>query len=201
MSILEQQFKPNQLKMENDVLDETPTGNIVYSDYWSRLGASVLDFIFLFIPMFALSMYNTFYLKNFAFIALVILIMTLYKPLLEYYYGATWGKMIVKIKVVDAKNEMISIGQAFIRSFPGIIGLFIGIYSTYVMHNNDGFLDAEGFIETSEWFAENAPTGIAAYRDWIPTGILFLSSLLIFADAQRQAFHDKVAKTFVIKNL
>ncbi|MBK8392708.1 MAG: RDD family protein [Saprospiraceae bacterium] len=53
--------------------------------------------------------------------ALVIgILLMCYKPFMEFQYGATLGKMAVKLKVVNLDFEKITLSQSIIRYIPGL---------------------------------------------------------------------------------
>ena len=59
---------------------------------------------------------NIVHLKSFMIYFIVALVAILYKPLLEYFFGATVGKYALDIKVSNANLEKITLTQSFKRS-------------------------------------------------------------------------------------
>lgn len=83
------------------------------------------------------------------------------------------GKMMLKLKVVNENNEMVSFAQSTLREVFILVYYIIGVFG-YAL-----------------WFA-SILANIA--------GLTFIISSIIAAfDEKKQALHDKIAKTFVIK--
>lgn len=84
---------------------------------------------------------------NEAFIQIVIL-KFIYQTTFIWYYGATLGKMIAKIKVIDFDNfEKVSLLNAAIRSFGRIISealFYIGFLMAYYTDSRQTFHDKFG---------------------------------------------------------
>jgi len=142
-----------------------------YAGFWIRLLAKIIDWLvifILFLPGFLISVYinhlkgiyplssgppTFFYIYSFlCFIFAIIL----YDPFFIKKYGATPGKMLLKLKVIKADNSKISWGDSFLRWFIYKLG--------------------------SGWW------------------VLFLGVISIAWDKKKQGWHDKAAKTIVIRN-
>jgi uncharacterized RDD family membrane protein YckC len=57
-------------------------------------------------------------LKSVALLGLLAVPRLFYKPLMEWRYGATLGKMICRIRVIASSGKPLSLGAAFLRSSP-----------------------------------------------------------------------------------
>ena len=117
--------------MNLESLDDQLTDNdhgykeeIEYAGFWIRLGAAVIDTLVLF-PIISLSIYNQFDMKSLALLYVFTVLSALYKPLMEWRFGATLGKMACKIKVVNEELRPISIDQSFGRYIPWGISAII----------------------------------------------------------------------------
>ena len=103
-----------------------------FAGFGVRLGAYIIDILAL-IPLIGAGMYFTSVSPNpTAYLGLSVLL-TLYKPVMEGMYGATLGKMAVKLKIIQEDGSQIDMQQAFIRWIPFIIGGAFGIWSNYTM--------------------------------------------------------------------
>ncbi|UTW62491.1 RDD family protein [bacterium SCSIO 12741] len=105
-----------------------------YAGFWTRVGASIVDTIVL-LPAIGLMMYSLLSLQSNAIVILVLLILMIYKPFMEFRYGATLGKMAVGIKVVDENQNPITLKHALLRDLPWLlsqlnasVGFIIGIF-------------------------------------------------------------------------
>jgi uncharacterized RDD family membrane protein YckC len=185
-----------------NTLDDTLLGNKYtpprYADIGRRIGAFFIDIAVL-LPIIGLSFYNFITLKNLPLFLLVSLLSILYKPLLEYYYGATVGKMALKLKVVNKQNEGIELGQSFIRSLPGYLGSLLMLPVQYAMFSDSGFMDADTFMSFSVYSTEFNKN--YAYMNFIgPIQTIFFIIDLIVAtqNNKNQSIHDMMANTYVI---
>lgn len=187
--------KTNSPTMSNSILDvDFSKGNYKYAKFLERVAASIIDMV-IFIPLIAVTFYNTMDWKNLGLAILLILIGFLYKPLMEYYYGATLGKMAMKIKVLDTGYDEITMGQSFTRAFPWIISTIVNLLVTYLMFQDPDFYDADGFFAFSQFSQEFGPS---VYNNYAAM-VLFLSIFFMFWEKRKQTLHDKVANTVVVK--
>ena len=139
------------------------TDNIEYAGFWIRVGATLLDTIFLLLITLPLTylFYGAAMLEkqgqtflggwdliiNWLFPAVAVILLWFFK-------GATPGKMLTSVKVVNEKTGLTpSVGQSIVR----YVAYFISI---------------------------------------IP---LFLGFFWIAVDKKKQGWHDKIAKTVVVK--
>jgi uncharacterized RDD family membrane protein YckC len=111
-----------------------------------RVGASLIDFL-VYLPLIGLNMYNLYILKSLPLQLIVAIIITIYKPLLEYRYGATLGKMAVKIRVVNLNFQQLTLSQSILRNFPYLLSQIISIASTIMLFQHSDFQAATSIIE------------------------------------------------------
>ncbi len=185
----------NQL---DDILDEpyagaTPIDRVEMASFWSRVGASLLDILIL-LPLIGLNVYNLYSMKSLP-VALIILLLTiLYKPLMEWEYGATLGKMIVKLKVVGEDLNPISLGTAFMRYSIYGLAQIPGIMTTIWLYNQEEYYRADGFMEVG-LIQQAAPY---QWLTWL-TGLLVLVAIIwFFVSKRQQTLYDVLAKTYVV---
>ncbi|MEE9437401.1 MAG: RDD family protein [Saprospiraceae bacterium] len=187
--------------MENEYLDTgiEKTNAITYASFWDRLWASLLDGLILVIPVFGLATYGN--ITHNLMIALLALVLgMLYKPLMEGIYGATLGKMIMKIKMVDDNNEQISLAQSFGKNAIYIVSSAIQLLGTFELFSNEDFLDAEGFMEVFQ--AQQLAQQDSSYSmiSLVWAFFVLISVFMMFANSDtKQTLHDKIAKTFCVK--
>jgi len=169
-----------------------------FAGFGIRLGAYVLDILCL-IPLIGATVYFTSFSPNAtAYLGLGVL-MSLYKPIMEGLYGATLGKMITKLKIVQAGGEQIDMQQAFIRWLPFLIGGAYGIWSNYSMISAASAEGISGYMEFALWQQEYmAEQGVSAYLGSALGFIPLISAFFIFGNNRKQAAHDTLAKTFVV---
>ena len=184
--------------MENQVLD---TGLIAnddqsqnrYAGFWIRVGAQILDTLIL-IPLIGINMVNIYNLKSFPLQITITILMILYKPFMEYKYSATFGKMIVKIKVVDMNFGQINLHQAILRYVPWIFRHIFALYSTVILFQHPGFIDAKGVYEVG--LLQNEL--ISPALNYIGSAVVLISCVVVGFTANKQGIHDILAKTLCI---
>lgn len=177
---------------EKSIFDEEIS--IIYGGFWERFGALVLDWLIL-LPLTVLNIFNSREWKSSVLLVVVSLISMIYKPLLEYLYGATPGKKALSLAIVADDFKKISAWQAIMRNiFEIVIGLSGIIISLYE-------LPAMG----------KAPKAIKSFSDIDPNMVVsvFYSLFVFFlylADAiclavndRKKALHDFIGKTVVIR--
>ncbi len=166
-----------------------------YAGVWIRLGAYLIDGVCL-IPLTLLgTIYNNTDLKSLPLAIAITIVTYLYKLLMEYRFGATLGKMAVKLKVVNSDQEKISLGQAFSRTIPWLIGSLIGIYSTFKLYEHKLFAKAHTFETVVKVQSKVGGEEL----QYVIYGLFVLIAVTIGVDSRHQGFHDKTAGTFVVK--
>jgi uncharacterized RDD family membrane protein YckC len=186
--------------MENDVLDSnlinsSEVGNEAdkWAGFWIRVGASFIDFL-VYLPLIGLNFYNVYRLKSLSFQLIIDLILILYKPVMEYKYGATVGKMAVKIKVVNYEFGQISISQAIIRYIPLGLGQLFSIAGTIILFQNPDFLAATTMLDIGTLQKET----LAPVLNYITSFISIISCLVVAFSLKKQGLHDMLAKTYCV---
>jgi uncharacterized RDD family membrane protein YckC len=184
--------------MENNLLDndfQTPqaTRKVEYAGFWIRVGATFIDFL-AYSPIIVLNFYNLYSLKSLPVQLLTLVFLTLYKPWMEYQYGATLGKMAVKIKVVNSQYESINLEQAVKRFAPWLISQVISFYATIILFQSEAFAEATGWMEVGQIQNELTPTAISYFG----SGLMLVSCLAVAFDDNKRGLHDMFAGTYCI---
>lgn len=185
-------------KMNDDILDFNYGEGIerrpvVYASFWSRVGASLLDTLIL-LPVAVLNIYNILDFKQLPLYVLLGFVALTYKVFMEFKYGATLGKMIVKIQVINEEEEPISFEQAIVRNIFYLLVSVISFIAGLYLFLQPDFPRITTFMEYS--FALDAgPQKLVSQV----ANLLFLVSCLfvVFRD-NRQALHDSMAGTYVV---
>lgn len=164
-----------------------------YAGFGSRVGAALVDFLVL-APLVYLNFYNFTTIKSLSLALLLILLTSLYKPVLEYLYGATVGKMVVSIKVVDYQYQPITADQALLRYLPWLIGNVISVFSTTHVFQLEGFEEATDFTTFSLLAATSIYEKWSQFAGWI----VIISALGMLFNQYKQAVHDQIARTYCI---
>lgn len=185
--------------MEDQYLDKeflTPD-KFYHATFWDRVWAYLLDGLIL-LPATLFIYYNFIFIKSFALNVVIGLIAAAYKPILEWLFGATPGKMILKLKVVTEEYKKAGLVQVTARSGFYLISSLLGLIHSYFMFADPNFQKITNVLglEKITEISLNSPVGNATQL----AGMLILISVIfvIFHD-KRQALHDIIAKTYVVK--
>lgn len=183
-----------------ELLPNDKDGTAVYSGFWPRTGASVIDGVILLligiIPD-AIGGLSTIL----AVITIVIssTLYSIYTIVFHHRYGATLGKMAVKIKVTKPDGSPISLSQSVIRSsIYFIFGVLLAVFQIGVLSQ----------IQSMEYLTDNLATGLSLSSLVHPLWFgLIMGSLLVWTlceivtfmlSKKHKALHDVMAGTVVI---
>ncbi len=186
---MEQQLLDNDLQtmpQQNDSVKQ-------FAGFWIRFGASFIDGL-VYLPLVLLNMYNLYEIKSLPLQLFIVLLLIVYKPFMEYKYGATLGKMALKIKVVSANFESLSLSQAVVRFSPWLLSQIVSLISTILLYLNPSFQDANTMLEVGTLQNEVFSSIIGTTASFL----VLISGLIIAFDSRKQGLHDMLANTFCI---
>ena len=189
--------------MAYDTLDgDIPTVELAprFASFGNRFGAALLDALCT-LPIAGGIFYYMMIAPNWQSYVGVTLLAALYKPVMEGAFGATLGKMILKLKVVQKGGEQITWSQALTRYIPWVLSTAISLWA---MNETILFLEereVSGFMEYSvamaeyqEEFGFSLKSIISSIAGWIP----LISALFLLGNDRKQAAHDMLAETYVV---
>jgi len=183
--------------MSNSTLDEgqlSKLDTVQFAEFGPRVVATLIDVLVL-VPFIILGFYNASIWKSIPIFLLGTLLSNAYKPFMEWQYGATFGKMAAKIKVVNEEIESISLEQAIVRYFPWLISMAIGIVLNIQVYNAPEFQRIKNLQKINEFTQTFPLQNVNSVF-----GLIFLVIVLYFVlDQRKQGLHDKAAKTYCIK--
>lgn len=172
-----------------------------YATFTQRVIASLIDYVLLVIPVIV----STMWAYGSASKTIVILTLGLcsvlwvsYFVLLHYKFGATIGKMIAKVKVVDQAGSPLTFIVSVKRSV-----VDIGLMAI----NTACFIVAIAIVNEEKWLtAESMQRGALVYdaSPWLrildyPYWIWIISEpIVMLTNKSRRAIHDYIAGTLVI---
>lgn len=182
--------------MENQALDHDPVASTTteYAGFWTRVAASLIDGL-IFLPFIVLNFVNTFSWKSYLLSVIFTSGWVIYKIIMEGTSGATLGKRAMSIKVITARGSKMTLADALQRNIIYFLGMLYNVYTTYGLFHAEGFSDVNSFMDMST-FANNSENKAIS---WTLTGIMIISGLFVIFDKRKQALHDKIGKTFVVK--
>jgi uncharacterized RDD family membrane protein YckC len=186
--------------MNDESLNEEsifPEADIVYSKFWDRLGAFLLDGCIVVAITLPVSYFNITTWKIPSLYIGIGLVTMFYKPFLECRYGATLGKMIVGLRVVGHNFEKITVSEELKRVsfylFPAILQHII----TLPLYFSTSFESINNYREFNHHVSVSNPSLL-----WISgiVSVLFLADIITFFSTQpNRALHDVYAGTNVIE--
>ncbi|HEY2347595.1 MAG TPA: RDD family protein [Puia sp.] len=174
-----------------------PESEIVFAKFWVRFGAMLIDGLITIIIVLPVTYFNVIQWKIPWVYILTSLITIIYKPFMEYQFGATLGKMAVGIKVVGHQFEKVTLQEELRRvSFyivPNIIQqvLTLNFYFSHQIDSIQNYKDYNNFIVSSN---------PALYILNIIVVVLFIiDCITFFSNMQNRSLHDLYAGTYVIE--
>jgi len=171
--------------------------NLEFQGFNSRWKSYLVDNILIGLFLGVVNFINISFHKEFVIYLVAALIALAYKPVMEGVYGATLGKMLIHIKVVDYEGQKISAAQAILRSIFNIFQFLLVVVFHYAAFNDSLLLNAGSYLDYQELFLESYP------------GVTYISNAMFFVivaelismntDFQHRSLHDRIAKTYVVK--
>lgn len=182
-----------------EVLDESPVGvnqnEVVYGGFWTRLGAMIVDG-FVLAPLTVSIMYfNVVSWKSVEVLIIFTLLSLMYKPFMEYMYGATLGKMALRLKVVNLQFEKASLEEILLRNVFHIVPSVISLFFSIGMYNDSEFLEIDGYLEFATFSQQFQSIQIIS---WVSSCITLVDLIVMLADDRKRSLHDRIGKTFVV---
>jgi uncharacterized RDD family membrane protein YckC len=170
--------------------------NVKYGGFWPRFGALILDGIILSPISFGLTYYNITSWKSSALMILVSLIGIGYKPFMEFYYGATLGKMALKLKVTNLNFEKADLGTILLRNIFHILPTLLSLFFTVGMFSDPDFESISGY---QDYLMFSQRFSAAQYISYGSGLITIVEAIMLAVDQQKRTLHDRIAGTFVIE--
>ena len=178
-----------------DILTDIEGGPVTYSTFWQRFFALLIDGLVL-CPLIFIDTYNKTTWKSFPLLIISSLIALAYKPFMEAGYGATLGKMAMKLTIVNYEFQKAGVRNIILRNIIDIVNRVAVTIVTIITFVNPNFEDVNSLAQY------NLLSNAAAYASWVTVGLSLLvlaDAIVLLADSRRQALHDKIGQTFVIQ--
>jgi uncharacterized RDD family membrane protein YckC len=188
MNKLAQKQSINTLKTEPE---------IVYGTFWFRFFAMMIDTVIM-MPFIIAELNNKIRWKSPTIFIIISLLVFLYRPFCEYKYGATLGKMVLKLSVVNDHFEKVNLKQVLLRNIFNIVFTVISLVTTLILFNTQGFENA-----TTLKVLDNLP-GEAEFRHstlWLASILYIVEIVFLLVDKQKRSLHDRIGNTLVIRNV
>jgi len=182
----------------NEVLDSNwndEEGPVEYATFWNRALASIVDSLALLIPSTGLTFYGL-YEKSLPLVLAGAALAMVYKVWMEGTYGATLGKMAVKIKMINSARQPISLGESLQKNLIYVISQVIGMLSMIELFGDDTFTDTEGMLQS---MALMNTTTMSTYGSLWSLLIIVSVLAVLFSGQTKQTLHDMIAGTYCVK--
>jgi uncharacterized RDD family membrane protein YckC len=185
----------------DEVLDnslfEREKPSITYGGFWQRFGALIIDGMIFWPITLGLTYFNITW-KSSVVLIMVSLVGLGYKPFMEYVYGATWGKMAMKLVVKNRDFEKAELGDILLRNIFHIVPLVIQLFFTVRLYSDPSFESVSGWSEYSAYIAS---ASLLTYVNFAGGFIQIVDAIVLITDKQKKSLHDKIAGTFVIQEV
>lgn len=169
--------------------------HVQYGNFWPRFLAILIDGIILAI-LTPINLFNRTHWKSSVVLIVISVIQFAYKPFFEHIYGATPGKMALKLKVVNYGYQRADAENIIIRNIFGISsGLILLAINIYAFN-----LPAFDFISTSHEYLNLGYTRTLIFIwEGLWFVILLADVIFLISSDDRRSLHDRMGKTYVIK--
>jgi uncharacterized RDD family membrane protein YckC len=173
----------------------------IYSGFWSRLGANLLDAI-ISIPILFLVAYINSLNKNMYFFTLVpnLLFSFWYHIYLPKKHGGTLGKLIVGIKILKTDASSIGWKESFLRYSINIVFLILNaiIMTIGIIFANDEIYNSLPWLQKSGYVLSS----VKGYKIFSNISSIWVWSevIVLLFNKRKRAIHDFIAGTVIIKS-
>jgi uncharacterized RDD family membrane protein YckC len=182
--------RPNQ-----DYLEGLANHNYGYATFWQRVWASLIDIVVL-VPVYILGVTNNNQWKSLALMICLNIITIGYKPIMEYKFGATAGKMLTKISVLNYEYQPIQMSHSLLRNtfqiIPGIYSLLLA-WLIYLLPEFQLTTTLDEYNNLSNSFINEI------WYIVIVTVIFIADILFLFSDPRNRTLHDRMGQTVVVQ--
>ena len=166
---------------------------VKYAGFWTRTGAALIDMLVM-TPAALLLYYTMMHLKYLPLVLFVTILQMLYKPYMESVYGATIGKMAMRIRVLEHSGRTIDLTQSIFRNLPWIISALANLITIYLVFHSPDFAKSETFMSIAYLMRDYK---IPLVSNMI--GLIFIiSAIMVGVRKNHEGLHDLWARTIVV---
>lgn len=181
-------------------MNSPPTDPLCYAGFWPRLGALLLDCLFL-LPLTVLISWGNAQYRLFTLYYLVpsTLFGLFYGVYLVRRFGGTPGKLIAGVRIRKVNGNPVGYREAALRYLPEfVLGLSISITLVYpLFHITDAEYHAFSFMERTKRIVDLAPPWYRPLQ--IVENVWMWGELIVLlTNRKRRALHDFIAGTVVV---
>lgn len=174
----------------------------IYAGFGIRIGALLLDILIL-APIFIGLSYieGMSHQMHFIVMPLTVALALTVNVLLVKLYGATPGKYIAGIKIVKLDGTNVGWNEAVLRYFVDFCLMAFGLYITHmaIMSMSDAAYQELTFMTRGMTLQATNPL-MFQIQGWFSLIWMLSEYIVLLTNKRRQAFHDFIANTLVIKS-
>jgi uncharacterized RDD family membrane protein YckC len=166
--------------------------------FWQRVGARFVDSIIVRVVVYILGLFiNS--SGSMIIYAVVSVIPLLYHPVLEYKFGASLGKMLLRIKVVNYDMQNLTIANVVLRNilYVGLQLIAVGFTLFYVY----SFQSEENSIITGIVSSFSEGISWSVFYGLAMIALVIAEIVCMLTDSKFRALHDRIGKTYVVKKI
>jgi uncharacterized RDD family membrane protein YckC len=181
-----------------EVIDQPAIENVAlhnYAGFWNRFGALIIDGLVLAPVTIGITYFNATNWKSVEMLILLSLVGIIYKPLMEFRFGATLGKMAMRMKVVNLDYEAPSLQEVMLRNIFHLLGSIFTLIFTISVYLDPQFEYVDGFGAYSAFVNSFM---ILQVISWVNGLISIVDGIVLIADKESRSLHDRIGKTYVI---
>lgn len=176
--------------------------NFIYpkpAGFWIRVVAYLIDML-VFIPLIFVWLYNLYHIHSYALSLVLTIPNLIYQPYMESRYGATLGKMAVKIQVVDEQGLYLPLWRAYIRYLPMLFSIFITMISNYYLYNLLGSEHVSAAKVSAVKVISEFKDPLKILSD-ILNYFLVIDCITIIFNKRKRAIHDFWAESYCVRKV
>jgi uncharacterized RDD family membrane protein YckC len=174
-----------------------PEAEIKFATFWPRLGALLLDTIIIGIITLPITYLNLSSWKIPGIYILTTLVSVFYKPIMEYKYGATFGKMAAGLEVVGYNFGKLNLSEELKRvSFYYLPSILIAIMTARNYFSPE-FVSISGIRAFQSYVSSSNPA--IPWVNGLVSVFAIADCISFFSNDQRRSLHDTYAGTYVIQ--
>jgi uncharacterized RDD family membrane protein YckC len=174
-----------------------PEADIVFAKFWTRFGAMLIDGLITIIIILPVTYFNVIQWKIPWIYIVSSLITIIYKPFMEYEYGATLGKMAVGIQVVGHQFQKVTLKEELRRVSFYLVPNIIQQVLTLKFYFSNQLISVKQYKDYNDFIVSTNP---ALYiLNIIVICLLIADTITFFSNNQNRSLHDLYAGTYVIE--
>jgi uncharacterized RDD family membrane protein YckC len=173
-----------------------PEADIKFASFGSRLGATLLDGLIISGVTLPITYYNVITWKIPYLFILTALVEIIYKPFMEYRYGATLGKMAVGIEVVGHDFQRVSFNEEMKRVSFYIVPNFLQFILSLRVYFSPEFITVKNYNDFNQYIMDSNPATLLLGGLVVFIGVA--DCITFFLNNQGRSLHDLYAGTYVI---